>query len=330
MKLSRKRGAGVLLAMLLCALPSVATAGDSLLISRGEASERSHTIDIELEPGVARLLVRRTFVNEGRKSADLIVTLDLPQEGVITSVAVDAGEVEAQYFGYGAAALHLPNMPARARRTVEYTVELPLVATHDRARIRFWPAGEDEDKNLAAMIVRHQGEELLPVPNRYWREYEVPAPTPPQGQLRWGAFESVGGVIWRVEVDAPHILSQPPRDPFVCFVIDRSRSQTRAGVVRQLRILARWAQQQPNARYQVIAHARTAERLFDAPVGASEILQLTADDPRLAVANGSELGAALELATDVLADAAGSSYLVVLSDAELASRLTPERLQCTC
>lgn len=319
----RRWGAPALLALLVCALPSVATA-DGLLNAR-DAAERLHTVDIEIEPGVARLQVRRTFVNRDRAPADLIVTVQLPEDGVITSVAIDAGEVEAQVIDYGEAALYLPGMPARAQRTVEYTVEVPLMPIDDRGRIYLPPSEADE--SLAPVLVRHQGKALQPISDEdLWRAYELPAPTPASGQLRWGAVATSGGAIWRAELDGPHVLSEPPSDPLVCFVIDRSRSQTRAGVERQLRILARWAQEHPDARYQVIAHARTAGRLFDAPVDARELLTLTADDPRLEVANGSELDAALDLATDVLADASGSAFLVVLTDAELASRLTPERM----
>lgn len=327
MKHIRHRGAAALLATFIGTLPATAAA-DQLLDASGQpakASERLHTVDIEVEPGVAKLQVRRTFANEGRKSLDLIVTVDLPADGVITSVAIDAGEVEAQWLNYDEAALYLPSMPARAQRTVEYTIEVPLASAYDRARIRFVP-GEESQAGLAPMLVRHQGQELLPGANPYWREYVVPAPTPEHGQLRWGAHESAQGAIWRVELDAPHSLSEPPSEPLVCFVIDRSRSQTRVGVERQLRILARWAQEQPQARFEVIAHARTAERLFDAPVGAEAILALSGDDPRLELGNGSQLDTALALATEVLADASGSAYLVVLSDAELASRLSAERL----
>lgn len=323
----RRWGGPALLALLVCGLPSEATA-DELLNAR-DAAERLHTVDIEVEPGVARLKVRRTFVNRDRAPADLIVTVQLPEDGVITSVAIDAGEVEAQVIDHGEAALYLPGMPARAQRTVEYTVEVPLMPIDDRARILLHQQREPDDK-LAPVLVRHRGEELTPNTDDFWDEYEVPAPTAAPGQLRWGAVATSEGAIWRAELDGPHVLSQPPSDPLVCFVIDRSRSQTRAGVERQLRIVARWAQEHPDARYQVIAHARTAERLFDALVDARELLTLTADDPRLVVANGSELDAALDLATDVLTDAASrSAFLVVLTDAELASRLTPERMQQT-
>lgn len=290
-------------------------------------TEQSHTIDIDVVPGAALLRVRRTILNGGPATAEFVVRVDLPRGGVITGLSVDAGEAEVQLADSQTAALYLPRVPARARRTVDYTIEVPLASQDGQGTVLMAESEVSATDGRAPVIVRHNGAVLTPVPATLWIPYHVPAPTPREGQLRWGVAPLPRGAVWRAEVDAPHELGRTPKGARVVFIIDRSRSQTRRGVERQLRLIARWAREMPDAEYQVVAHAREAESLFARPSPAAALQALSADDPRLVPTHGSNLDAAITRAAEALAGVAGPAYLVVMTDGELPTHLEPNDLR---
>jgi len=176
--------AGCLLSVLsslsvLAACESVAGA-DTIDATRYEIIERSHTVEMRVDRGVAKLVVQRVVANTGPKSDQATFHLDIPSDAVATrlrTAGVDAkgqtiwfegelmeAEAAAKKYqeltgigGYypkdpallswrsqGSLALQVFPVPAQSTKTVEYTLEMPLTYDHGAYRLELQALGTDE------------------------------------------------------------------------------------------------------------------------------------------------------------------------------------------
>ncbi|HEY8042570.1 MAG TPA: VWA domain-containing protein [Polyangiaceae bacterium] len=156
--LARTQACACALALALVLAPGAAEA-DALSGTRGSIVERSVAVDVSVERGAATLVVRRTFVNEGERDDQAVLSIDAPRGGVGTGLRalssvgggawldaelMDAARAETRYrelTGYGPAAPRDPVLlswagvgalslqafpvPPGAARTVEYTLSVP-------------------------------------------------------------------------------------------------------------------------------------------------------------------------------------------------------------
>lgn len=314
----------LLLAVACWLVPTVAAA-DFLEIVGSEstdASQVSHDVDVTVEDGVATLRVDRTIRYDGKGRADVLLTVDLPLDGVITSAKLEGkGEVEIRANRTQAQML-FKDVKGRSKRRITYRVEVPLLSEDDEATIWLPQAGGD----FEAPAVRFGGEVLVPEDNPAADPVKVPTPTPSKGRARWGMAELPSGVVWRLEVDAPHSLGESRDDDNVLFLLDVSRSQGKQGIERQLRLLQTWARQMPKARYQVVAYHRDADVVFATWRAADGVRDLGVGHPKLVPQNGSDLDAALQVAASLVKKESGSTVVLVGSDGETAVSSTPAEM----
>ncbi|MCA9661609.1 MAG: proprotein convertase P-domain-containing protein [Myxococcales bacterium] len=130
--------------------------------------------------------------------------------------------------------------------------------------------------------------------------------------------------FFRVEVDAAPELRPLPRGASVVFVVDASRSLGPAEIMRQVDVARAYVSHVPDAKVEIVAFRRRAERVFGDFIPATELAQGLADGARqrLAPGNGSALDEGLRLAGELLRGRRGPTRIVVVSDARLRSRLS--------
>jgi hypothetical protein len=81
------------------AAPEIASAhggSDTLQATRYEVVERSHTIDMKVDRGVATLVVQRTIANRGPKSDQATFFLDIPESAVATRLRTAGVNAQGQ------------------------------------------------------------------------------------------------------------------------------------------------------------------------------------------------------------------------------------------
>ena len=314
----------LLLAAACWLVPTVAAADYVEIVGSDstDASQLSHNVDVTVEDGVATLRVDRTIRYDGKGRADVLLYVDLPLDGVITSAKLEGkGEVEIRANRTQAQML-FKEVKGRSKRRITYRIEVPLVSEDDEAIIWLPQAGGD----FEAPVVRFGGEVLTPEDNPTSDPVKVPAPTPSKGRARWGMAELPSGVVWRLEADAPHSLGESRDDDNVLFLLDVSRSQGKQGIERQLRLLQTWARQMPKARYQVVAYHRDADVVFPTWRAADGVRDLGIGHPKLVPQNGSDLDRALQVAAGLAKKESGSTVVLVGSDGETAVSSTPAEM----
>ncbi len=127
----------------------------------------------------------------------------------------------------------------------------------------------------------------------------------------------------RLEVDAAPELRALPKQAQVVFVIDASHSMGDSGIAAQLGAARAYLRHVPDAQVEIVAYRRTATRLFDRFVPASEVarhLALATTAGKLAPGNGSALDDGARVAAAALVGRKGPLRVVITTDNLLRAR----------
>lgn len=156
-----------------------ARADDEVSGTRGTVLERRHEVDVVLHPGHARLTVRRTVENLGRRHDQALFRLEVPYEAAATGLRTLGSEdgrprwftgelMEAEaaarkyerltgmgraqpkdpallsWGGQGSLLLQVFPVPPAERKTIEYTLTVPTVYVKGRHHLRLPRLGGPE------------------------------------------------------------------------------------------------------------------------------------------------------------------------------------------
>ena len=127
----------------------------------------------------------------------------------------------------------------------------------------------------------------------------------------------------RLEIDVAAQLVPLPKRAQIAFVIDASFSVGPAFLASELSVIDAYLTHVPDAEVEVIATRRFAQRVFGRFVRAPDVHALLAAHP-IALGNGSALDEGARLATSILADRRGPTRVVVFTDSQLRTTLTPD------
>ena len=307
-------------------------------LASADVRETAHTATIRVAGNVAFLDVTRSFANPGEYDSEATLGFELPPGAVATSLRVeqggrwqagvlrDAERAQERFDALGGERskgvplgtpallaqgddelqLALYRVPARGTRRVAYTLVAPLARVGGQRRLDYPTGGGQPELRAPGAHV----ERAATTVHLSWQG------APRELNVRSGSLLMPSGPLWRVEVDAPLALAPDPGPHSVVFVIDRSRSEGRAGLAAQLALMRAYLDAAPLARYTVVAFDRRAERLTAGFLAASDDELPHLDANR----NGSDLGAALVEAGRALAGARGERRLIVLTDGLLPSQ----------
>lgn len=135
-----------------------------------------------------------------------------------------------------------------------------------------------------------------------------------------GRVDLGGGHIARLEIANATSLADLPHDLATAILVDNSRSMTSGERDAQRRLVLAYARAAGDTQIQVIAYARTARALLPAWASA-RVARLERALRQLAPRNGSNLDAAFDEAARWLALHAGTRRVVVITDAQVSTRV---------
>jgi len=127
----------------------------------------------------------------------------------------------------------------------------------------------------------------------------------------------------RLEVDVAPELRPLPKKPQVVFVIDASWTQGEDGIAGQLALVRAYLTHVPDAEVELVAYRRTARRVFDGFVPATDVarrLELAGSAGKLAPGNGSALDDGARVAAAALVGRKGPLRVVITTDDLLRTR----------
>ena len=129
----------------------------------------------------------------------------------------------------------------------------------------------------------------------------------------------------RLEVDVSPQLSSLPKNANIVFVVDASYSMTEAGMAAELGMVRSYLRNVPDARFEIVAFRRRAERIFDRFVAAADAQTAIAEQVakhRFALGNGSSLDDGARLAIDALIGHGNSPRIVFITDERMRKAFT--------
>ncbi|GEM_PF-6282521 len=115
-----------------------------------------------------------------------------------------------------------------------------------------------------------------------------------KGKMYFGSFSVENRQFSKIDLILPEHLSQLPKNPTMIFLIDRSISQTRLGLKRQIALVNSITSHTEDEEAILIAYDRHAKQIPISSGTLDETLHNLEGD--LPLANGSDLGKAIELA----------------------------------
>jgi hypothetical protein len=351
---------------------SALSRGDELYGTRFDMSESAHEVRVRLDRGHATLVVVRTVAHNGARSDQAVFFLNVPQTAVATRLRtaalgvsgapvwfegelMEAEEAARKYReltglgGFypkdpallswrhqGLLALQVFPVPARASKTLEYTLEMPMRYEQGRYRLELEPMGTAARAATAHFAPAHPQDaiavngvpvgSLAPVPADRALEVTLAPRAVPRLD---GAFSQVpyakDRFLVHARIDASPRLGDVPGHAAIVVVLDVSRSA--AEQIGEARAAARaYLSHFPSAEVQVLTFDRAVRSAFGPPRGVRETLAgLSGLEPK--PANGSRLDDALAQADAALSRSrAGARRILVLTDLRTRSSLAPDRV----
>jgi len=315
-------------------------------------TELSHDVEVRFDGSGARLVVQRTFRNDGPAFATNRRVIALPDEATATGLRLqvggtwrraasllDAASLTERWdllraFGDAApqpiARLHeeadveleLSNLAPGQSVTVEYVLQVDRPYAHGERRFEY----EADDVTPVFHFAAAPGAGLVREEEKFviaedWSPSE-------SASLRFATFPlGFDRELWRVELDVAAKLGELPTRADLVIVLDASHSQGADGIAGQFALLEPLLSKVPDAQVEVVLTRRFATRLFGRFVNASDVPAELAHLPpdRLAPGNGSNLDEGLLSAADALAGRTGPARIIAFTDGDLATRLTSER-----
>jgi hypothetical protein len=347
--------------------PTMAHAEDTFSGTRYDMNEIAHTVVVKVDRGFATLVVTRTVENQGPKADQARFDLSVPTSSVATRLrsrgdngtwfeaelmdADDAAKKYQELTGYGGAypkdpallswhgqgglVLQVFPVTARSRKTVEYTLNLPLTyeggvytmststlgTTELPATLRFVPAHEGD-------TIRVNGVPVSAMTEVSAKETLTVTLTPPAVRRLEGSVAAVklenDRSLFRAALEIPARLGVVPEGAAIAVVLDTSKSiQSPEQSVRAARA---YLSHFRNARVTVLTFDRTVEAPFGAALPVRDaITRLTGYVPTLH--NGSQLDDALARADSaLLLDPSTAKRIVVFTDLRTKDEISPDKI----
>jgi hypothetical protein len=362
-------------ALLLSALVASPVAADTVHGTRGTVLEEAHRLDVRVAHGHATIVARRTFLNEGPRFDQVVVEIDGKPDGAAAtglrtqSIAngkpvwyvadlLDA-EVAAERYreltgvggfypkdpallslrGWGDLVLQVFPIEPRGRKTVEYTLEVPLSYRGGKFVLPLPAMGtttvpasmtvdlaEGSAGRLAIDgIAVHRG-----AARRLFAGADVtlaPDTLPTLGGIFAGLGFAKGKAVARTAIRVAPKLPPPPSGAHVVLVADVSRSMTRADRAAELGAARAYLAHLPGCQVEIVVFDRSARRATAGFVTPEAALSNLETELRSS-GNGSALDEALAVAAQRIAAAPPGAprRVVVMTDLLTASTLIPEAL----
>jgi hypothetical protein len=345
---------------------------DSVIGTRFEVAEEAHRVEARLDRGFATLVVQRVVLNDGPRSDQATFYLDLPEGAVATRLRtagidaaghpvwfegdlLDAEEAAAKYQeltglgGYypkdpallswrhrGNLALQVFPVPPRAKKTVEYTLLMPMAYADGKYSLELPILGTEELRASVRVSAVHEEDRVTVNGVPLAEGFAVEASRALTFELRPGGGPHLMAALAAVPLQAkrafvharataaPHI-AETPAHAAVAVVLDVSRSmggRTGAEVAAARAYLTSFH----DAEVTVLAFDRRVTLPFGKNLPVSDVLvRLQSYEPK--ASNGSQLDDALARADLILSHASSASRrIVVMTDFLTREALTPERL----
>ncbi|MCA9627354.1 MAG: VWA domain-containing protein [Myxococcales bacterium] len=235
-------------------------------------------------------------------------------------------------------ALQVFPCPPGEEKQVEYTLQLPLEYGEGRYRAELPSLGTDDLPARIELRAAHAGDQLL-LNGKRWhsgKRYQLPRnaetvlellPAKPariSGEFGQHVFAKQR-VLTHFEFRLAPRLSSPPKQASVVLLVDASKSM--ASRTDAARDAARgYLSYLPDAHVQLVYFDRKTDKRFKDWVSAERArVDLGVFSPTQG--NGSELGAALDAADELLTDRTGPRRVVLFTDTLTRSSLTPGKLK---
>jgi hypothetical protein len=145
-------------------------------------------------------------------------------------------------------------------------------------------------------------------------------------RLSFAELPLSAGAFAYLAVEVAAELEPAPEDAHVVFVVDASMSEGTQGVAAELEVVRATAAQFPGGQIAVVAFNHTAKVVTGFVAASALPAALAAHRAQLRVGHGSEAGAGLAAAADLLHGQRGVSRVIVLSDRQLPFLLDGHRL----
>jgi von Willebrand factor type A domain len=359
-------------AVVLFACVSAPAAADTVEGTRYAIEERADRAKVLLDRGFATIVVDRVVANDGPRSDQAVFHLDLPEGAVATRLRtsgidrdgrpvwfegdlMDAEEAAAKYLeltgiggyypkdpallswrGRRQLALQVFPVPARATKTVEYTLVLPMRYEAGQYLLDLSPLGTQEVPALVRVDVAHPGDTFRVNGVPLGQETSVAASRDLAIEMRPGSGPPLGvelaavllgdkRIFVRARAAAAPRLAEVPAHAAVAIVLDVSRSmrdQAAAEVVAARAYLASFK----DAEVTIVLFDRRVRVPFGASIPASEAsAHLSAFEPELG--NGSQVDDAVATADAILSRSASPTRrMLILTDLLTRETLTPSFL----
>ncbi len=356
------------LASTLATVPSLA---DTVEGTRFDIQEKAHLIEARLEHGHATLVVTRTVENDGPKSDQALFHIDLPKGAVATRLRTAGtgpngetvwfegelmeAEAAAQKYkeltGIGGyypkdpallswrsqthLALQVFPVPAHSKKTIEYTLRVPLSYDAGVYKLVLPPIGTGDlpaKVKLSAAspndAIEVNGVGVGPTTAiTASRELEITltprAAAPIEGALASFGFGEKRALVHGRIAAAPRI-SQVPAQASIVVLIDGSRSME-SELGPEIVALRAYLSHFKNADVEVLTFDRAVHSPFGGPLPVKNVVAKLVDYQPTA-ANGSAIDAALARADEHLArSSAPAKRIVLLTDLRTRTSLTPEK-----
>lgn len=331
---------------------------DAVRATRADTFEVAHEIDVRMDRGHATLVVRRVVQNTAARSDQAVAFIDIPDGAVATRLrsegapgqwfegdlleAQDALRKYTELSGFGGAApkdpailywrrqgqlmLQVFPVPARGRKVVEYTLEMPAPYDSGVYSLQLPVLGTPQRPATVRARAGTSGDEI------------IVASTPNVGTTislrpRGVGVPMLGGLasepasaehtLVRAHLEVAPKLGVAPTGAHVAVVIDRSRSM-RAHWPAALAATRAYLTHMKDARVEIITFTRKVEEPLGRNLSVSDALaKLTTLNPTSR--NGSELELAVSRADELLAQGApGARRMLVISDTMVRPSLEPK------
>jgi hypothetical protein len=297
---------------------------------------------LDLPPGAVATRLRTARVDGGGAAAwfegELLeADMAAARYEELTGFGVSAPKDPAllRWLGDGRLGLQVFPVPASGSKVVEYTLELPLRYENAAYRLELGPIGTESRSALVRLSAAHPEDVLTVngVPTDGTREIvasrslelELRPSRPPQvsatlGELKLGS----GRALVRATIQAAPHLSDIPRHPALCVVIDTSLSAADE-IAAELSAARSYLAEFPSADVELLTFDRHVHAPFGHGLKVQQALsRLAGFEPE--PANGSALDEAIATADALLSHAAPATRrILVLTDLLMRSRLDPQR-----
>jgi hypothetical protein len=363
-----------LLAAALSAAPLFTSRGvsaDTLEATRYDMKERVHDAEVRVDRGHATLVVRRTVENSGPKSDQALFMLDLPAGAVATRLRtagtdarggrvwfegdlMEAEEAARKYrelTGIGGyypkdpallswrsadrLALQVFPVPARAQKTVEYTLQIPLTYEEGAYRAELPQLGTSARSARLRVSAARPGDTVLvngvPIASSSWvtadraLALELRPTRAPRIDGALASFEIAPGKhLVRARVAAAPRLGEAPAGAHVVVLFDNSRSMHARDAA--LAAVRAYLGHMSRATVDFVAFDRQLRTPIGRALPVGQALSRLQQAP-LEPENGSRVDAALARADALLSVSTASARRVLLvTDTRTRSTLSPERI----